>query len=1335
MVFHSVLVPLLLSALVSLGVLLSVWSERRRPGITPLIWLAGLAIGWSVAYLFELASLELSAKVRWHDLKFVAIAFLPTLWLLFILESTGAQGMRALRRVWPLLVVPLGFLLLLGTNRWHGWFYARVAWIDWLTHAGDHLYFLAPAYGPVFWFLVIYSYLLLALSLSRITAIMRWRQALWRGQALGMLLATLLPAIGNFIYLFALTPLPYYDLTPVGFAFSGLVLALTLRRFRLSDVLPVAHAAVLQSIQDGMIVLDAQGRVLDYNPAAVALLPCPSELRVGQPLAQACPELGAALEQMDQAGQVRREVLWENGSGPRFCELSLSRLSEQAIFPWEDQALPPLGRLLTLRDVTAQRHFDQVLRESEARYRTMFEASADAIFLETISGRILDCNSVACEMHGYTKEELLQMKVSDLVPPDQAAAIAQQFAQLLETGWLQTQAVNRRRDGEVFPVEIRMRQVTVDDEPCVIVYVRDLTAQERAARSLERQTQELLALYQTLLEINAQQDLSLLLPAIVERLVNLLGAPMGALYLTVEDPPGQAQPELELVVSYRLPEGYLGRRLRYGEGLSGRVAQSGEIMVVEDYETWPYKAPQFAEARFHRILAVPLKIQERVLGVINITDDVKCGPFEPEEIQLVNLFAGQAALALYNARLYAAAQAELVERTRMQAVQHALYQISQAALTAADLRELYAQIHAVIRNLMPAEYMYIALYDPQSDLLSFPYYTDPYDQPPEPAPPGRGLTEYVLRSGQPLYAPPEVFEDLLRRGEVEMIGASSLDWIGVPLFNQGRPIGVLAVQTYDEALRLGPADLEVLSFVSTQIAMAIERKRAEAALRASEERYRLLFENAPLGIFSVNPQGEIVEVNQQTLQILGSPSVEATRAINVLSFPPLIAAGFSEDVRLCLTTGQPCSRERFYTSKWGKQSCIHYYLTPIHDAAGQVMMVQGILEDITERVTAEQALQASQRQIELQVRLLTLLHDIDLAISRAGEVEQIAQAVVERLKSLDESGAVVFLNRQDGSAALHLVAQQGLPPAILGIEPFDWSQSCAGEAVRNGSPLYLARLKHEDHGCMLCRRMAEYFDYCAALPLLARQQTGGVLLVLGCSGPASSLVLDLQDPLWQDFLHAVAMQTAIALENAHHLASYQQANRELQLAYDTTIEGWSRALEFRDQETKGHTNRVTEMTVRLAQALGVQGEELVHLRRGVLLHDIGKMGVPDSILLKAGDLSEREWEIMRLHPIYARDLLEPIEFLRPALDIPYCHHEKWDGSGYPQGLKGEQIPLAARIFAVVDVWDALSSTRPYHAAWPEDRVVDYLCSQAGKHFDPQVVKVFLELLQHKCSSD
>jgi HD-GYP domain-containing protein (c-di-GMP phosphodiesterase class II) len=250
----------------------------------------------------------------------------------------------------------------------------------------------------------------------------------------------------------------------------------------------------------------------------------------------------------------------------------------------------------------------------------------------------------------------------------------------------------------------------------------------------------------------------------------------------------------------------------------------------------------------------------------------------------------------------------------------------------------------------------------------------------------------------------------------------------------------------------------------------------------------------------------------------------------------------------------------------------------------------------------------------------------------------------------------------------------------------------------------------------------ERFKTFVGVPLIARGKVKGVLEMFKTTSVE-------RDEEWFQFMNTIAEQVAIAIDNSLILEDLRRSNLELTLAYDTTLEGWAKALEMRDKETEGHSRRVTRLTLDIARSLGMEGEELIHVRRGTILHDIGKMGIADSILLKEGPLTEEEWEIMRQHPIYAYNLLSTIPFLKPALDIPYCHHEKWDGSGYPRGINGEQIPIAARIFSLVDVWDALISDRPYRKAWPEEKVISYIREQSGKHFDPSLVDIFLEKIQ------
>jgi HD-GYP domain-containing protein (c-di-GMP phosphodiesterase class II) len=251
---------------------------------------------------------------------------------------------------------------------------------------------------------------------------------------------------------------------------------------------------------------------------------------------------------------------------------------------------------------------------------------------------------------------------------------------------------------------------------------------------------------------------------------------------------------------------------------------------------------------------------------------------------------------------------------------------------------------------------------------------------------------------------------------------------------------------------------------------------------------------------------------------------------------------------------------------------------------------------------------------------------------------------------------------------------------------------------------------------------AERFKAYVGMPLIAKGEVKGVLEVF------KRTPMQFDDER-RSLLEVLAGQAALAIDNAQLFEGLEKANLELTMAYDATIEGWSQALELRDQETQGHSSRVLELTLRLASAMGLPDRQLRDIRRGVLLHDIGKMGIPDAILHKPGPLTPEEWEIMRQHPQYAYDMLSPIIYLRNSLDIPYAHHEKWDGTGYPRALRAETIPLAARIFCVVDVYDALTSNRPYRGAWSEQRALDYVAEQSGKHFDPQIVEAFLKVVR------
>jgi len=245
-----------------------------------------------------------------------------------------------------------------------------------------------------------------------------------------------------------------------------------------------------------------------------------------------------------------------------------------------------------------------------------------------------------------------------------------------------------------------------------------------------------------------------------------------------------------------------------------------------------------------------------------------------------------------------------------------------------------------------------------------------------------------------------------------------------------------------------------------------------------------------------------------------------------------------------------------------------------------------------------------------------------------------------------------------------------------------------------------------------------------SLPLLSREKVVGVLHI---RLQKKHIFTETETRL----LTAIAEMAGSAIQRAKLYEQTHQQADELAQAYDSTLTGWARALELRDELTEGHTRRVTELTLELARLLNIPENDMTQIRRGAILHDIGKMGIPDSILHKPGPLTARELRIMQMHTEYAHEMLSFIPFLRSALDIPYCHHERWDGTGYPRGLKGEQIPLAARIFSVVDVWDALTSDRPYRSAWSKEKARDYILMNSGTQFDPRIVEKFIALLEER----
>jgi PAS domain S-box-containing protein len=723
---------------------------------------------------------------------------------------------------------------------------------------------------------------------------------------------------------------------------------------------------------------------------------------------------------------------------------------------------------------------------------------------------------------------------------------------------------------------------------------------------------------------------------------------------------------------------------------------------------------------------------------------------------------------------------DITDRKHFEKLQGVLYQISEAANNTTNLDDLFTFVHQVVNELIPARNLYIALYDFETDTVSFPYFVDEFSEHPEPRTNGNGITEFVIKSGEPLLLTNDNEEDVTNQHEITPTGADSHQWLGVPLQTEtGNPIGVLVVQTYDESdISYTEADKELLTFVSNQIALAIERKQAQEALHKLNqeleikvnERTKQLNEQLAELIQRERELTNVVELAQalretHQLEEIYRTVLNATKGALGASWVSLAildqdleelvyipGVGDFEghrDLHLKLDTG---------AAGWVVKNKVVYLNNEVQNNPGPTivaltggvtaLMIAPMIVD--DQVIGMLEAGAYRTWNEDDVRILVALAEISAyAIQRESLSDQ-KEGQLQRLNTLREIDRMIIGNFELSSTMHFLVSQIAVQLKVDAVDILlsnentslisyemgvgfiqqkeretlvAYNSGPAEWVVMYNKPLYIPDIQSSNWNTFFKNLEVENFKSYYAVPLNSKGRCLGVLEVF-----RRSHKIDDQD--WEEFLGALGQQTAIAIENGQLLDKLTRANREMSFAYDRTIEGWARALDIRDHITGEHSQKVKEWTLILAQALGIRDpEQLTQIRRGATLHDIGKIGVPDQILHKPGPLTKEEWMIMRQHPVFARDMLYPIEFLRPAIDIPYSHHEHWDGTGYPQGLKGKEIPLVARIFAVIDVFNAITSERPYSKPWPVDKAIDYIREQSGQHFDPEVVNMFLKIFE------
>ncbi len=785
-----------------------------------------------------------------------------------------------------------------------------------------------------------------------------------------------------------------------------------------------------------------------------------------------------------------------------------------------------------------------------------------------------------------------------------------------------------------------------------------------------------------------------------------------------------------------------GSQFPLGEGLVSYIIRQKEAILASDYLSECAKRgipPRGDPAKAW--LGVPIITDEQVLGALIVWDYEREGSLNERDLRVLSTLASQAAIAIKNARLHGELQSAL-------GVQSKLFDASVTITSQSDVDAVLQTIVESAREAVTADRCSVMLIDAQG--YCYRWLGVGHRVPLEPhAVRPEGLSLRVMRSRQAMFiADVASTPDVTPRIREEGIRSSAC----LPLWGKTGQLGVMWVHLMTPHV-FSPAEQTTLQTFANYAAAAVEQVRL-----FEETRYRLANLEA---VNKISTALRVAQTFDEMLPILLDETlgVLKTNAGTIWLYDPVGNALRQTvnrrlpEVSLAIkpgeglagqvfATGQPYVSHEFKSDPGGTPSIRAQVAAGLGGAvipirtADRIVGVLFVAVELPRELTpdevrllstlAEMAGNAIHRmqlheQTVQHVQRLSALHAIDIAISNSLDLRITLGILLDQVMAQlhIDAASILLLNRR--TQMLEYAAGRGFRSRIFEKTRLRLGEGHAGRAALERRIIAIPDLR-EDPGTMARSQWlaGEGFITYHSVPLIAKGQIKGMLETF------HRFALD-PDPEWLGFLHALGLQAAIAIDNAELFESLQRSNAELVLAYETTLEGWSRALDLRDKETEGHTQRVTEITVRLAQAMEIGESELVHVRRGALLHDIGKMGIPDGILLKPDKLTEDEWEIMRRHPVYAYKLLSPILYLRPALDIPYCHHEKWDGTGYPRGLKGEEIPLAARLFAVADVWDALRSDRPYRKGWSEEKVRDYIREQSGSHFDPRIVEIFLNL--------
>jgi PAS domain S-box-containing protein len=1061
-------------------------------------------------------------------------------------------------------------------------------------------------------------------------------------------------------------------------------------------------------------------------------------------------------------------------------ELELSRKDGSTFWSGNTYSLirDPLGQPLAIlgsgRDITESKKSQTALESSEKRFRALIEHNTDAIVLVDPRGRVLFESPAYGRMTGRDVRERLGRSSLEFVHPEDLPVVSRVLNELAQSPGRIGQATfrNQHEDGSWRWLEAKATNLLWESAvQAIVINLHDITERKLAEESLRQRVAELEVLYETGLSISRMVEPKEIGRKVIDVLseklawrqafIRLYHPETQSLELLVFNRPGLTVQQLQAETRR------LNRAIaKPDQGFSGWVIQHGQAIRSADVTSDPRAVSNFKDIRSG--LYVPMQVGKRTIGVIG-TESEQVGAFTEADERLLTTLAAQASIAIENARLLAETFHQVEEMS-------ALADCSEALRAALARSEIVSVILDQMMGLFPADDACLVAYDPltggnivEAARGKWVKWMGTRLQP------GEGLSGLVAETRKPYQS-----NDLLqeqraaqRKKQKQMEAAA-----GVPLLVQGQFIGSLWVgrtrrQKGQPPVPLTADEIRLLGSVADLAANALQRASLyEQTLRHAEE------------LLTINTMGrllaETLDVNQiyekldeMVWQLLDDISLVAIALYNpdkaqitcvwlnndgvkmdAAALPPVPLEPPGQGTQSeAIHTRQPVIfnnlRERLEKvdikmdvgMEDGRFSQSGLYAPMlVHGRVIGVMQVQSYtLNRFSQSEADLLSLVANTAAVDIEnARLfsgtqknlhnLAALHEIDVAISASVDIHVTLDILLEQTVSELNVDAAAVLLLNPLSRTLEYAASQGFRNHQVVGKHIPVGAGLAGQAALRRQiqsvPDLRESLLPENQKPAINVYDGEGFVAHHAIPLSAKGQVQGVLEVFH----RSPFQPDVE---WFTFLETLSRQAAIAIDNNNLFENLQRSNTNIILAYDATIQGWSQALELRDKETEGHARRVTERTVQLAQLVGVPVAEMEHVRRGTLLHDIGKMGIPDAILLKPGKLTEAEWVIMRRHPVFAYEMLSSIAYLRPALDIPHYHHEKWDGTGYPDGLKGEQIPLYARIFAVVDVYDALTNDRPYRPAWTAAQALEYIRAESGRHFDPAILETFLNMLERE----